>query len=64
MNFIVKLLKFKNLTTEVKYNLILIVIKRIIKYKYFILYNEVMTAFKLAHLVMRNIITNHKLLKK
>jgi hypothetical protein len=50
MNFIVKLLKFKNLITEIKYNLILTVIKRIIKYKYFILYNEAMLVLKLIYL--------------
>jgi hypothetical protein len=64
MNFIFKLLKFKNLTIKVKYDLILIVTKRITKYKYFILYNEVMIALKLTHLVMHNIVTNHKLLKE
>jgi hypothetical protein len=64
MNFIIKLLKSKNLTTEIKYNLILTVIKRITKYKYFILYNKVMTTLKLVHLVMHNIIRNYKLLKK
>jgi hypothetical protein len=52
MNFIVKLLKSKNLTIKVKYDLILIVIKRITKYKYFILYNKAMTALKLIYLVI------------
>jgi hypothetical protein len=64
MNFIIKLLKSRNLTIKVKYNLILTVIERMTKYKYFILYNEVMTALKLVHLVIYNIITNYKLLKK
>jgi hypothetical protein len=64
MNFIIKLLKSRNLTTEIKYNLILTIIKRIIKYKYFILCNEVITVFKLTHLIMQNIVTNYKLLKK
>jgi hypothetical protein len=64
MNFIIKLLKFKNLTTEVKYNLILIITKKIIKYNYFILCNKIITAFKLVYLIMRNIIINHKLFKE
>jgi hypothetical protein len=64
MNFIIKLLKFKNLTTKIKYDLILIVIKKITKYNYFILYNEVITVLKLAYLIMHNIITNHKLFKE
>jgi hypothetical protein len=64
MNFIVKLFKSRDLIIKVKYDSILTVTKRMTKYKYFILCNEAMTAFKLAHLVMHNIITNYKLLKK
>jgi hypothetical protein len=64
MNFIVKLLKFKNLTIKIKYNLILTVTKRITKYNYFILYNKIITALKLVHLIIYNIITNHKLFKE
>jgi hypothetical protein len=64
MNFIIKLLKFKNLTIKIKYDLILTVTKRITKYKYFILCNKAITALKLIYLIMYNIITNHKLFKK
>jgi hypothetical protein len=64
MNFIIKLLKSRDLTIEVKYNSILTITERMMKYKYFILCNKTMTALKLTHLIMRNIVTNYKLLKK
>jgi hypothetical protein len=38
MDFIVKLSKFKNSVTGIEYNSILIIVKRIIKYGYFILF--------------------------
>ena len=38
MDFIVKLPKSKDINTDIKYNNILIVIDKLIKYTYFILY--------------------------
>ena len=40
MDFIVKLLKSKNVITEISYNNIIIIIDKLIKYIYFILYKE------------------------
>ena len=41
IDFIIKLLKFKNIATEVSYNNILIIINKFIKYSHFILYNKI-----------------------
>jgi hypothetical protein len=38
LSFIVKLSLFKDLIIRIKYNLILVIIKRLIKYEYFIPY--------------------------
>ena len=40
MDFIVRLLKSKDISTDIKYNNILIIINKLIKYIYFILYLE------------------------
>jgi len=50
MDFIVKLLKFKEPGTEKLYDFIYIVIDRLTKYGYFILYRENMLAEELAYL--------------
>jgi hypothetical protein len=41
LDFIVKLLLLKDLLIGIEYNLILVIIERLTKYKYFILYLEV-----------------------
>ena len=40
MDFIVKLLKSKDLTIDTKYNSILVIVDKLTKYIYLILYNE------------------------
>ena len=59
MNFIVKLLKFKKLKMEVKYNLIYIVINRFTKRTYFIPFNKNMKMINITYLFHWNIIINH-----
>ena len=49
MDFIIKLLKSKNLTTEVLYNSIIIVVDRLVKHFYFILFKEIFDAEQLKH---------------
>jgi hypothetical protein len=61
MDFIVKLPKSKDLVTGIEYDLILIVIKQIIKYRYFILFRESTDVPKTAHTVIRMIVANHRL---
>jgi hypothetical protein len=49
---------------EITYNLILVVIDRLIKYAYFIPYKEGLTVEKLIYIFNRNIITNYGILKE
>ena len=44
MDFITKLLKLLEPTTKTKYNLIMIVVDRLIKYTYFILFKKTFDA--------------------
>ena len=60
MNFIVKLSKSKNPTTEKEYDSIMIVVNRLIKWTYFISYQENMRAEETAYLFEWHIIANHE----
>ena len=62
MNFIIKLSKFKNSTTEKEYDSIMIIVNRLIKQAYFIFYQENMRAEETAYLFEQHIITNHEIL--
>ncbi len=64
MNFIIKLLKFKDSAWEVRFNSILIVMNRLMKYMMFISFRETATALILMYLILWELINNHKLLKK
>jgi hypothetical protein len=64
LNFIVKLLLSKEVFTGIIYNLILVVINRLIKYAYFIFYKEGLTAEELIYIFNRNVITNYEVLKE
>jgi hypothetical protein len=64
LDFIVKLLLSKEVFTGVTYDLILVVINRLTKYAYFILYKEGSTAEELIYTFNRNIITNHGILEE
>jgi hypothetical protein len=64
MNFIVKLSKFKNSNTEVEYDSILSIMKRLIKYVYFISFKEATSASELTHIIIRTVIVNHELSKE
>jgi len=48
--------------TNVIYNLILVIIDRLIKYRHFILYKEASDAIKLVYTFFKVIITNYRLL--
>jgi len=52
MDFIIKLLSLSDYITEEVYDLILIIIDRLTKYTYFILYKEIYTAEQLARIVI------------
>jgi hypothetical protein len=64
MNFIMKLLKLKEPMTQKEYNLILVIINRLIKYEYFISYLEKSIAEDLTYIFMKHIIVNHGILKE
>lgn len=64
LNFIVKLLKLKERIIKTVYHFILIIINRLIKYKYFLLYKKASFAENLTYTFLKMIITNHELLNK
>jgi hypothetical protein len=64
LDFIVKLPLSKEIFTGVTYDLILVIINRLIKYAYFILYKEGLTTEELVYAFNRNIIINHGILKE
>jgi hypothetical protein len=59
LDFIVKLPLSKEVLTGVTYNSILVVIDRLTKYAYFILYKEGLIVEELIYTFNRNVITNH-----
>jgi len=64
MNFIIKLLKSTNLVTGDKYDLILIMINKLIKYSHIIACKEKFTAEQLRYIVLNRLIRYHDILKE
>ena len=64
MNFITKFLKLVEPTTKTKYNLIIIIVDRLIKYIYFILFKKTFDAEQLGHLFVDKIIKYQKFSEK
>jgi hypothetical protein len=64
LDFIVKLLPSVKLITKVVFDSILVIIDRLTKYGYFILYKESLLAEELAYTFNKHIIGNHEILKK
>jgi hypothetical protein len=64
LDFIVKLLPFTELITEVVFDSILVVIDRLTKYGYFILYKESLSAEELAYAFNKHIIGNYEISKE
>ncbi len=64
MNFIIKLLKFKNPAWEVRFDSILIIVNRLMKYMMFISFRETVTASVLMYIILWELISNHELSKK
>ena len=60
----VKLLKFKELLTKVLYNAILVIINRLTKYRYFILYKEASNVEELAYIFLRVLAANYEISDK
>ena len=64
MNFIVKLFKSKNLTTEETYDSILVMIDRLIKYSHIISFKENYTAKELRNIILDRLIRYHDISKR
>ena len=63
-DFIIKLPLFKNSTTKIIYNSVLIIIDRFTKYTSFIFYLKIATAKDFTYIFIRNIFANHRMPKK
>jgi len=64
MNFVIKLSKFKDSAWEVRFDSILIIVNRLMKYMMFISFRETVTASVLMYIILQELISNHELLKK
>jgi len=64
MNFITKLLMSKNSAWGVKFNSILTIVNRLIKYIMFISFKKTTTASVLMYTILQELINNHRLSKK
>jgi hypothetical protein len=64
LDFIIKLLLLQDLITRIKYDSILVIIDRLIKYIYMILYLKANTAEDLAYIFLRVIIANYSTLEE
>ena len=61
MNFIIKLLLFKNIIMAVKYDSILLVVNKLIKYADFILWRKKGNVENIAKVMLKEIICNHNI---
>jgi hypothetical protein len=64
LDFIIKLPPSVKLITKVVFDLILIIINRLTKYEYFILYKESLSAEELVYAFNKHIIENYGISKK
>jgi hypothetical protein len=64
LNFVVKLLLSRDPITRIKYDFILVVIDRLTKYIYIILYLEANIIEDLAYMFLRVVIANYSALEK
>jgi len=64
MNFITKLPTLKNSAWEVKFNSILTIVDRLIKYTMFISFKKTATASVLMYIILQELINNHRLSKE
>jgi hypothetical protein len=64
LDFVVKLLLSRDLITRIEYDFILVVIDRLTKYTYIILYLEASMAENLAYAFLRVVIANYSALEE
>jgi hypothetical protein len=63
-DFIVKLLKLKDLVIEQEYNSILIVVDKFTKWGYFILYSKSIILEELSRIYIKEVFIRHRVLTK
>ena len=61
MNFIIKLFKFKNSTTQIQYDSILIIVDKFIKYSHIILFQKKFNAKQFKYVILNKFIKYQKL---
>jgi hypothetical protein len=64
LDFVVKLLLLRDLITRIKYDSILVIIDRLTKYIYMILYLEVSIAENLVYAFLRVVVANYNTLEE
>ena len=64
MDFIIKLSKFKKSIIEIKYDSILLIINKLIKWGYFISFLEEINVEEIVYMFHKNIIINYEILKE
>ena len=64
MNFIIKLLKSRNSTINVTYDVILVIVNRFIKYTHLILFKKKYTTNQLNFIVLNQMIRYHEIFLK
>jgi hypothetical protein len=64
LDFVIKLLLSRDLIIGIEYDFILVVIDRLIKYIYIILYLEANTAEDLAYMFLRVVVANYNALEE
>ena len=63
-DFIIKLLKSKNLITGQKHNIILVIVDKLTKWGYFIVYTEEISAENIVYIYTKEIFARHRALEK
>ena len=63
MNFIIKLSKSKNSATAMKYDSILIIVNKLIKYSHIISFKKKFTAKQLETIILNRLIRYHEISK-
>jgi hypothetical protein len=64
LDFVIKLLLSQDLITRIKYDSILVIIDRLTRYTYIILYLEASIAEDLVYMFLRIVIANHSALEE
>jgi hypothetical protein len=64
LDFVVKLLLLRDLITRIKYDFILVIMDRLTKYTYIILYLKASTAENLVYIFLKVVVANYNALEK